>query len=80
MKIITTKSEAIKQLFSMLTDCSIATSSHYTSCNFNSAYLPTVTENEKDNAEFWGLKEKSISLPLQDAAKGLDEVIAFYPD
>ncbi len=80
MKTFTTKSEAIKQLFSMLNDCSFATVAYYLSSNFNYAYLPAVTKDEKDGAECRGLKEKSLSLPLQDAAKTLDEVYAFHPD
>ena len=80
MKTFTTKSEAIKELFTMLDDCSFATVAYYLSSNFNYAYLPAVTEDEKDNAECQGLKKKSLSLPLQDAAKTLDEVYAFHLD
>jgi hypothetical protein len=80
MKKFTKKSEAIKQLFTILDECSFATISYYLTTKFNSAYIPAVTDDEKDDAEDWGLKEEFISQTLPNVAKGISEVCAFHPD
>lgn len=64
----------------MLDDCSYATVAYYVTYNFNYAYLPAVTTDEKEWAENWGLNNDALPLPLQDAAKTLDEVCALHPD